>query len=655
MTDITPLDTPTMTGNFESDYTDLCRHYQLSSAEWPKLRRIGYPLPPLPMPIELTKHASDQQIQASIPASVVEIPVQSNLARSDSQSASQPLIGNTSFTNMIAAASSAAEFTVMIHPASSTETVEDKSGLSTVPLEQSLGSSSALPITSIPSIPSVSALISSTAPDDAVEASTNAPDKYFSRYKFQPTVCIESREGDEDEEIYKVEVRGWKMSTKVLEILSLSLTSCSTITNLVLWNCNLNEGHFPSILSAVLTANIKTLALDQNPAIPEHLYALLLSEDSLVKHLSLRMNRITCAGAKAIASTLKLSRIIVSLNFWCNSIGKDGAAELAEALKFNQTLSSLSLAKNMIGDEGVAAFAKVLSNIPLQNEELVARKKAVADLDKLRREQEEDPMIKKAKSRVGNGFGRNFNGKKSEENLSKTTTNLDPKIGPGAKKGGGGMAGGAANVSSAAIAGGKAAVNAKGGAPTAAKKTPEAPAAAAATVKKGAPAATPAAADKAGKDKKAGGAAVAAAAPAAKGAAGKKGAKVEETKEEVEESNELGSLNEPVFENNGQWYVIGNRTLNNINMRQNGITETSLKLLIEVLAEQDLSDEATPEGMLGLFRVAILENNISKDNALYLQLQNLLDARSPFAEQTPLEKEKSAADEENDEKSRDAE
>ncbi|KAJ3231890.1 Leucine-rich repeat-containing protein 71 [Chytriomyces hyalinus] len=652
MTDITALDAPAMTGNFESDYADLCRHFQLSSEECPKLRRIGHPLPPLPMPVELTKHASEQQIQTSIPASAVENPVQSNLARSDSQSASQPLVGNTSFTNMVAAASTAAEFTVTIHPASSTETVDDKS----IPLEQSgLGSSPALPITSTPSIPSISGLTSSATLGDAVEASTNAHDKYFSRYKFRPTICIESRDGDEDEEIYKVEVRGWKTSTKVLEILSLSLTSCSTITNLVLWNCNLNDSHFPSILSAVLTANIKTLALDQNPAIPGHLYALLLSEDSLVKHLSLRMNRITCAGAKAIASTLKLSRMIVSLNFWCNSIGKDGAAELAEALKFNQTLSSLSLAKNMIGDEGVAAFAKVLSNIPLQNEELVVRKKAVADLDKLRREQEEDPMIKKAKSRVGNGFGRNFNGKKSEENLSKTTTNLDPKVGAGAKKGGGGMTGGAANVSSAAIAGGKTAVNAKGGAPTAAKKTPEAPAAAAATVKKGAPAATPAAADKAGKDKKAGGAAVAAAAPAAKGAAGKKGAKVEEAKEEVEESNELGSLNEPVFENNGQWYVIGNRTLNNVNLRQNGITETSLKLLIDVLAEQDLSDEATPEGMLGLFRVAIQENNISKDNALHLQLQNLLDARSPFAEQIPLEKDKNAAEEDNDEKSRDAE
>ncbi|KAI8616896.1 hypothetical protein BC830DRAFT_1115993 [Chytriomyces sp. MP71] len=555
------LETPPLTGIFDNDYNETCRHLQLGPFEWPRVRRIGHPLPPLPEP------------------RTTEPPT--SLSSYDS-------ISNDS---MLSIAATDKEI------AATADTVGENKGSSAIlgPVSQSENAR----IASIS--PAVSAANLALPPTHGSVKETTA--KYVSRYRFQPTLCVETREADDEEEVYKVEVRGWKLSAKVLDIVSTVLTSCPSVTHLVLWNCNLTELHFPALLGAVLTANIKTLTLDQNPGIPETMYAYLISDDSLVKHLSLRMNKITCVGAKALASALKINRIIVSLNLWCNSIGREGTGELAEALKFNQTLSSFSLAKNPIGDDGVAALAKMLGNFPLHPEDLLARKKATADLERLRREQEDDPIIKKAKSRFGNGLGRNQSGKKSEDNLSKTQTTLDAKQKKGAAGAPPATAGATPGATGKGVPGKAGAVPAPA---AAAKKTPEA-LPAAATGKKGAPAAAaaPTAGGKGGgADKK--GAAPAPGAPTAKGAAGKKGAKVEEAKEEAEENNELSSFTEPVFEHNGQLHLIGNRTLNNMNLRQCMLTESSLKSLADALSEQDLSVEGNPEGVMGLIRVALM-------------------------------------------------
>ncbi|KAJ3072216.1 Leucine-rich repeat-containing protein 71, partial [Rhizoclosmatium hyalinum] len=437
--------------------------------------------------------------------------------------------------------------------------------------------------------------------------------KYYSRYKFQPTICVETAEGDEDEEIFKVEVRGWRISAKMMEILGNVFTGCSGITHLVLWNCGLTESHFVFVLGAILSSNVRHLNLDQNPEVPETLYAHLLVEDSLIKHLSLRSNKITCVGAKALAASLKTNRVIQTLDLWANLIGKDGASELAEALKFNQSLTSLSMARNCIGDEGAIYFAKMLSNYSLLHDELSARKKALVDMERIRREQEEDPLVKKAKAKIGNGLGRQA-GKKSEENLNKKEAAVDPK---NAKKGAAAPPGKAPPGGKAPPPGGKD------------KKTPEvAPPAPAGKKGAPAPAATPAA-DKGGKDKKG-------AAPAAP-AKGKKG-KVEEAKEEVEENNDAAAITEPTFEHNGQQFLIGNRTLNNLNLRQNGITETGVKAFLDAVAEQELSSESAPEGLYGLFRVSILENAFDKENATHAQLQTLLNAKNPWIEQVTTDK-----------------
>jgi Ran GTPase-activating protein (RanGAP) involved in mRNA processing and transport len=94
----------------------------------------------------------------------------------------------------------------------------------------------------------------------------------------------------------------------------------------------MEEAHFSLLLSTILSSNIRSLALDQNPSIPENLLAYLITDDSPLKYLTLRMNKITDAGAKAIAMSLKTNRGLVTLDLWDNAIGKDGAADLAEVI-----------------------------------------------------------------------------------------------------------------------------------------------------------------------------------------------------------------------------------------------------------------------------------------------------------------------------------
>lgn len=60
---------------------------------------------------------------------------------------------------------------------------------------------------------------------------------------------------------------------------------------------------------------------------------------------------------------------------------------------------------------------------------------------------------------------------------------------------------------------------------------------------------------------------------------------------------------EPMFEFAGQWYIIGNRTLNNLNLCGCGITEVGLRILLETIHDQELCTENSTmlEGSLGLF------------------------------------------------------
>ncbi|KAJ3044315.1 Leucine-rich repeat-containing protein 71 [Rhizophlyctis rosea] len=455
---------------------------------------------------------------------------------------------------------------------------------------------------------------------------------YHSRFQFKPSLIVETAEGEDDEEVYKVEVRGWKLSLSMTEALCAVVPACNSITHLTLWNCGLTSQHFTSLLPIILSTPIRFLTLDQNPLIPDTSFALLLTDDSSLQSVSLRSNGITDAGAKALAQALKTNRVLTNLNLWDNSIGKEGAEALADSLKLNTGLVSLSLGRNFAGDEGVGFFAKVLSNYALSHDEIMARRKTIGDLDKQRRDQLEEDLVLKKGGKRGPAGGRRMSSAKlplsaqqaSTESIKSKDVPVDPKA-KGAKPGKAGKKDPVPATPAAAP-------------PTttsASKKTPDVPPTAAAA--KGGKGAAPVAAapvddktaaGKGGKDKdKKGGAAAGA---AGKGA--KKG-KVEETKEEMDEALDTVGTVEPMFELNGQWYVLGNRTLNNLNLSRNGIREEGLKHLLDAVMEQEAAMDNAGEGMVGVFRIALQDNLFDKDSPNYTQLIHLLNTRNPYFEQ----------------------
>ncbi|TPX71415.1 hypothetical protein SpCBS45565_g01052 [Spizellomyces sp. 'palustris'] len=446
---------------------------------------------------------------------------------------------------------------------------------------------------------------------------------YNSRYRFTPTIVLETIDGDDDDEPQKLEVRGWKLPYGIIEVLSGVIPACGTITNLILWNCGLDETHFSLLLTTVLSANIRVLSLDRNPLIPEHLWPYLITEESSVRSLSLRSNNIGDAGLKGLAEQLKSNRVLVSLSLWNNKITKEGAEHLAEALKLNQSLTSLSLGLNNIGDEGAVALAKVLANSPLLHDELLAsRRKAMAEMDKQRKDQEEDPIVKKAKGRMPTAAtGRNNSAKvKSEESIiaggikKESIADLKAKRPiKGSKKEEGGSAGGSKGGATQPNIGKQKSTTEVGVAaqPPGPKKA--ATAGAVVVEEKGA-------ASK-GKEKKG--------AVAAK--SGKK-SKAEETKEEVEEAPDSNPTVEPMFEHNGQWFVLGNRTLNNLNLFRNNIREEGLKALLDAVTDQEITTENTPDAPIGLFRLTLTDNAFDADDPAYKQLISILNSRNPYYE-----------------------
>ena len=121
----------------------------------------------------------------------------------------------------------------------------------------------------------------------------------------------------------------------------------------------MDTSYFPAINSLVSSGSIQQVAIERNPNISETLFAQLLGEESNIRILSLRCNRIGDNGVKLIGTALKTNRSLVSLDLFDNKIKKLGAEGLAEGLKSNSTLQSLCLGKNDIGDEGVLFLTKV--------------------------------------------------------------------------------------------------------------------------------------------------------------------------------------------------------------------------------------------------------------------------------------------------------
>lgn len=316
--------------------------------------------------------------------------------------------------------------------------------------------------------------------------------------------------------------------------------SLSNLVTLHFWNCGLTDQQFQIISCIVVVGVVRQVSIDYNASITEGIFATLISEESCIRLLSLRGNRIGDSGAKQLAIMLKSNRVLTMLDLFDNKIKKAGAEDFGEALKVNKCLQSLGLGRNSINDEGVHLLCRALSNYILSSEEVQQRKKVVSEADRLRQEVDDDNGKKRGVRRIPSFSTPKVDTKKVTKATAPPKRAVEPTP------------------------------------PVKASKPVEDP-----------------------KTKK-----IAEKVIKKVPAKGKKG-KSDELREENDDLPDLSVALEPMFELNSQWFLLGNRTLNSLNLSFNDITNHGLQILYDILCEQEATAEQATDGMLGLFKLSL--------------------------------------------------
>ncbi|GAA6089401.1 leucine-rich repeat-containing protein 71 isoform X1 [Tachysurus ichikawai] len=196
----------------------------------------------------------------------------------------------------------------------------------------------------------------------------------------KPCLHIET-ENEDSRSVKRVRISGWRVDEVMARVLSKTLPSLSNLRSLEMWQVGLTDSVLTSLKDTVcLCSKLRRIILDGTP-IPGNPYHILLGEDSMITHLSLRHNRIGEEGARLIG--LALSKNLLSLNMAFNAVGDVGAMYLAQASRLNRNLLYLSLANNHISDVGAAHLAQVFGPFALTHEEIVERRRLLKRKDRL--------------------------------------------------------------------------------------------------------------------------------------------------------------------------------------------------------------------------------------------------------------------------------
>ncbi|XP_078123728.1 leucine-rich repeat-containing protein 71 isoform X4 [Sander vitreus] len=200
-----------------------------------------------------------------------------------------------------------------------------------------------------------------------------------------PKQCLQVELENEDPHSAKnLKVSGWKVNEQIARVLQKMLLSLSKLQSLHrFWQAGLTDRMVISLMNTIsLCSNLRAVKLEGNP-LPERSYHLLLSEDSVLTHLSLRNNRIGDEDARliglALSTTRSANKNLLSLNLAFNSIGDAGATHIAQGLRLNRALLFLSLSNNQIGDSGASHLAAILGEFALTHEEVVERRKMLLE------------------------------------------------------------------------------------------------------------------------------------------------------------------------------------------------------------------------------------------------------------------------------------
>ena len=56
---------------------------------------------------------------------------------------------------------------------------------------------------------------------------------YHSRFQYKPSINLETADGEDEEEVFSVQIRGWKMEEQTMAILASVVPACNSISHLV--------------------------------------------------------------------------------------------------------------------------------------------------------------------------------------------------------------------------------------------------------------------------------------------------------------------------------------------------------------------------------------------------------------------------------------
>ncbi|XP_056271412.1 leucine-rich repeat-containing protein 71 isoform X2 [Pseudoliparis swirei] len=251
------------------------------------------------------------------------------------------------------------------------------------------------------------------------------------------TPCLQVELENEDPlSAKKLKISGWKVDEQISRVIQKMFPSLSKLQSLQCWQAGLTDRMVASLMDTVsLCSNLRAVTLEGNH-LPERSYHLLLSEDSVLTHLSLRNNRMGDEGARLIGSALSTTKSanknLLSLNLAFNSIGDAGATHIAQGLRYNRGLLVLSLGNNHIGDSGAAHLAAILGEFALTHEEVVERRKML--LERTHSVDAEPPADRPPSVARSSSLGKGENKGKKRETSKKDEKPAASKENPKSKK-----------------------------------------------------------------------------------------------------------------------------------------------------------------------------------------------------------------------------
>ncbi|XP_028317414.1 leucine-rich repeat-containing protein 71 isoform X2 [Gouania willdenowi] len=202
-------------------------------------------------------------------------------------------------------------------------------------------------------------------------------------YSFKPCVEVEL-EQENSLNVKFLKIFGWRVNKRMFRVLQKMFLSMKHLRCIQFWQTGLTDEMIITLKDTLpLCTSLRAVTLEGD-IFPEQKNYGLLSDISVLTHLSLRNNRIGDEDCRVIGSALSTPRSanknLLSLNLAFNSIGDAGAAHIAQGLRLNRTLKFLSLSYNGIGDTGAAQLAAIFSELTLTHKEAVERRRLLFEI-----------------------------------------------------------------------------------------------------------------------------------------------------------------------------------------------------------------------------------------------------------------------------------